>query len=288
MSIIVPPIKCQGIKTKLVKWILSKMPKEFDGIWYEPFMGSGVVGFNVKPKRAVFSDTNPHIIQFYNDMKNSIITDLIVRSYLEEQNLLLKEGGVEYYRFIRERFNSSPNSLDFLFLNRSCFNGIIRFNKKGGFNVPFCQKNNRFSKAYITKIVNQIKAVSKIIIENDYEFRCSPFENIITGCTNSDIIYCDPPYIDRYSDYYNEWKVDDENLLAEELSKTKAKFILSTWHHNKYRANDHIKNYNSFYIDTIEHFYHIGAKERNRNSMVECLITNFSLNDGEEIRVIAI
>lgn len=53
MTIMVPPIKCQGIKTKLVEWIKSNI-SSYDGIWYEPFMGSGVVGFNIRPKKAVF------------------------------------------------------------------------------------------------------------------------------------------------------------------------------------------------------------------------------------------
>lgn len=53
---IVPPIKCQGIKTKLVPWIKAIVPDDFDGRWIEPFMGSGVVAFNLRPKRALLAD----------------------------------------------------------------------------------------------------------------------------------------------------------------------------------------------------------------------------------------
>ena len=67
-KIIVPPIKCQGIKTKLVNDIRKQIPINFNGIWIEPFMGSGVVGFNIQPKKAIFADTNPHLINFYNDI----------------------------------------------------------------------------------------------------------------------------------------------------------------------------------------------------------------------------
>ena len=65
----VPPIKIQGIKTKLVPLIRECVSLEPHAVWYEPFMGSGVVGFNIEPRRAVFSDINPHIINFYNHGK---------------------------------------------------------------------------------------------------------------------------------------------------------------------------------------------------------------------------
>ena len=65
-KIFVPPLKIQGIKTKLVPLIRENVILDKETIWYEPFMGSGVVGFNVEPERAVFADVNPHIINFYN------------------------------------------------------------------------------------------------------------------------------------------------------------------------------------------------------------------------------
>ena len=69
MTVKVPPIKCQGIKTKLVEWIKDHSSLEGNGTWIEPFMGSGVVGFNMRPSRAIFADVNPHIINFYNAIK---------------------------------------------------------------------------------------------------------------------------------------------------------------------------------------------------------------------------
>ena len=68
-KVFVPPIKIQGIKTKLVPFIQSRLALERDTVWVEPFMGSGVVGFNAAPKTAVFADINPHIVGFYNQIK---------------------------------------------------------------------------------------------------------------------------------------------------------------------------------------------------------------------------
>ena len=84
-KIAVPPLKCQGIKTKLVDWILDHVTLNEDGIWIEPFMGSGVVGFNVRPQRAVFNDANPHIINLYNAIKREEITASIATEFLKKK-----------------------------------------------------------------------------------------------------------------------------------------------------------------------------------------------------------
>lgn len=171
-KVYVPPIKIQGIKTKLVELISNTACLNDTSVWYEPFMGSGVVGLNLSPKRAVFADSNPYIIQFYNEIKNGIINSSIVREYLEREGNLLFEKDEQHYYYIRDRFNENHHSLDFLFLNRSCFNGMIRFNKNYKFNVPYCHKPQRFSKSYITKIVNQVKRLEEIIPKNEWEFKC--------------------------------------------------------------------------------------------------------------------
>ena len=72
--ITIPPIKSQGIKTKLVSWIHSIIPSNFNGIWIEPFMGTGVVGFNLAPKQAIMCDTNPHLVAFYDAILKKHIT----------------------------------------------------------------------------------------------------------------------------------------------------------------------------------------------------------------------
>ena len=123
MKIFVPPIKSQGIKTKLVEWIKSNVEQIDYDRWVEPFMGTGVVAFNIRPKRALLCDSNPHIIKFYNSLKSKEITSKIVKEYLiKEGEQLLASEGKHYYE-VRNRFNENGSSLDFLFLSRSCFNG---------------------------------------------------------------------------------------------------------------------------------------------------------------------
>lgn len=275
MKVVAPPIKSQGIKTKLVPWINTLIPHEFSDRWVEPFMGTGVVGLNLAKKSALLCDTNPHLINFYTAIQTGSITPEIAKEYLQKEGNTLREKGQEHYNFIRSRFNEDGNPLDFLFINRSGFNGMIRFNKKGGFNIPFCHKPNRFAQAYVTRITNQIQFVKTTIEANDFIFRCQNFDETISKSKATDIIYCDPPYIGRHVDYYNGWSEKDERDLFITLNKTPCKFILSTWHHNDFRSNAYIDLYwNKFNILTREHFYHVGGKEKNRNPMIEAIITN--------------
>ncbi len=277
MTVNVPPLKCQGIKTKLVGWINDHAILEKDGAWIEPFMGSGAVGFNVRPSRAIFADVNPHIVNFYNAIKQGKITAGIAREFLENEGAKLQKKGEDHYYEVRARFNKEGNPLDLLFLNRACFNGVMRFNKKGEYNVPFGHKPERFAKAYITKIANQIKYVTQALSQHDWQFICADFRKTISSATASDFVYCDPPYAGRHVDYYNTWSDKEEQELYDLLAATSAKFILSTWHSNRYRTNPAIEKYAyRFTILTREHFYHVGASEKNRNPMLEAIVLNYN------------
>jgi len=271
----VPPIKIQGIKTKLVPWIKENVELSEQTRWIEPFLGSGVVGFNIAGKNAIFADSNPHTINLYNQLKDKKINSAIIKQFLIDEGKILTEKGQEHYNFIRERFNNEKNPLDFLFLNRSCFNGMIRFNRDLKFNVPYGHKPERFAQAYITKIINQVKYLETAFSRNNWILKCQTFEETINEATKDDFIYCDPPYIGRHVDYYDSWDEKDEIKLHELLVKSGAKFILSTWDNNQYRKNEYLDTvWKDCYKLNMEHFYHIGAKEENRNPMIEALIMN--------------
>ena len=277
MKVITPPIKSQGIKTKLVPAIMH-LVSDYSGRWIEPFLGTGVVAFNSNAKKALLSDVNPHLINFYKRLQSKEITPLDIQSFLYSEGEKLKnadENGASYYKEVRARFNTNFDSLDFLFLSRAGFNGMIRFNKNGNWNIPFCKKPERFARAYVTKIVHQAEnCLHKMTL--NWQFENKDFRDIILQADENDFIYCDPPYAGRYVDYYSGWTEKDENDLFELLKNTKAKFILSSWHHNDFRYNENIKKYEkAFNVLTQEHFYFAGAKEKNRNSVVEALVLNY-------------
>lgn len=291
MRIIIPPIKSQGIKTKLVPWInevITYSGVDASAKWIEPFFGTGVVGFNAPLAGAhIVGDTNPHVIEFYQGVCDGSITPYKVRKYLESQNELLSrsdENGYAYYREVKDRFNTLHNPLDFLFLSRAGFNGMMRFNRNGDWNIPFCKKPSRFSPAYITKICNQVDRVAHVLEMCDWRFLNVSFAETISYAGKDDLIYCDPPYYGRYVDYYNGWTERDEEKLYEALSTTPARFILSTWHHNDYRRNEMIGRFwDRFNILTTNHFYHSGAHIENRHSVVEALVFNFDIKKEPSI-----
>lgn len=292
MAVIVPPIKSQGIKTKLVPWINDLVLKsgiDHESRWIEPFFGTGVVGFNAPVEGThIVGDTNPHIINFYKGIQSGDITHYSMRAYLEKESRLLAaadEDGYAHFREVRDRFNAEHNPYDFIFLSRAGFNGMMRFNSHGNWNIPFCKKPDRFTPAYITKICNQIANIEQIIRKSEWNFYISDFRETIASAKEGDIIYCDPPYYGRYVDYYNGWSEQDEQDLFNALAHTQAKFILSTWHHNDFRTNEMIDKYwNRFHVTTKDHFYHNGGNLENRHSIVEALAYNFDIQEKTNIR----
>ena len=248
-KIIVPPIKCQGIKTKLVPFIKENVKFDNAGTWIEPFVGTGVVVFNLQPQNALLSDKNQNIISFYKGIQDKLITPSIVREFLEYHGQNLSKYGEEYYKKMRDEFN-----------------------RKGNFNVPFCQKPNRFSKAYITKICNQIEHVSRVMEGKNWKFLCCPWQETMSKAKENDYIYLDPPYIGRDTSYVGEWPESEAIQLSVFSHKSKANVCLSMWKENQFRRNEHLYKYwGDFAWFEQEHFYHIGAKESNRHPITEIL-----------------
>jgi DNA adenine methylase len=93
---LVPPIKCQGIKTKLVPEIRNLVASQTYARWVEPFCGSCVVPLNIQPSKALLSDTNIHIIQLYKDIQSRFVTPAGVKEFLTGNGEKLKVGGEEY------------------------------------------------------------------------------------------------------------------------------------------------------------------------------------------------
>ena len=211
MPVIIPPIKSQGIKTKLVPWINDLILQSGIDVeranWIEPFFGTGVVGLNTPVGgNRIVGDSNPHIIRFYNEVQAGNITPQTMRAHLQREGEMLAnaaDDGYAHYREVKNRFNQEHSSFDFIFLSRAAFNGMMRFNRQGQWNIPFCKKPERFAPAYITKICNQIAAAQHAIQQHHWEFNNVPFIETIQRAQAGDIIYCDPPYFGRYVDYYN-------------------------------------------------------------------------------------
>ena len=271
----VPPVKCQGIKTKLVPFILGSIKwKAYENSrWIEPFLGSGSVAFNVCPEAAILSDTNRHIIDLYKAIQRGDLDAQIVKYHLTKEGIKLEKSGGSYYYEVRDRFNETSAPLDFIFLNRSCFNGVMRFNSSGKFNVPFGRKPDRFSRPLITKICNQVSWAACQMKGRRWDFRISPWKQILKEAKENDFVYLDPPYIGRHTDYYNAWSEEDAEALASEARKLPCGFALSMWFCNRFRENPHLaERWAGLEMRLFTHFYHVGSNEEFRNEMIEALV----------------
>ena len=229
------------------------------------------------------TDTNVHVIRFYRDIASGILTADSVREYLWAEGRLLAERGSEHYYRVRDRFNDNPTSLDFLFLNRSCFNGVIRFNRKGQFNVPFGKKPERFRQAYVAKIANQVSYLKAVMEGRDWRFETADWPDSLAQATENDFVYADPPYAGRHTDYYSNWDEQQEKELLSRLRQLPCGFALSTWKENRYRTNPRLpSDLPDVVIRATEHFYHVGPTERLRNSMTEALVLkkDFAVDDS--------
>lgn len=277
-SMIITPIKIQGKKTKIVPKImeiadglLSEHP-EID-TWVEPFLGSGVVAFNCpgRIKKVIVNDINPHIIKFYKGVADGIITPDKIREVFNTHNQNLLKDGYDYYNQIKDRFNQSFDTMDFLFLTRTGFNGVMRFNNSGKWNVPFCKLNNRLSKNVIDDLVSSVDELSRLFKSKEFIFYNKSFEEVIESAPENSIFYCDPPYYGLQVQYFKGWGKEDEIRLNEML-KDKM-FIYSTWLEDGIRENPMINEYwGGYEIEGKKHKYNVAEKAEKRNQVTEGLI----------------
>ena len=275
---IIPPIKIQGKKTKIV----PKIMEIADGIlndhpeidtWVEPFLGSGVVAFNCpgRIKKVIVNDINPHIIKFYKGVADGTINPDRIREVFDIHNQNLLKDGYDYYNRIKDRFNQSFDTMDFLFLTRTGFNGVMRFNNSGKWNVPFCKLNNRLSKNVIDDLASSVDELSRLFKSKDFTFYNKSFEEVIESAPENSIFYCDPPYYGLQVQYFKGWGKEDEIRLNEML-KDKM-FIYSTWLEDGIRENMMINEYwGEYEIEGKKHKYNVAEKAEKRNQVTEGLI----------------
>ncbi|NDJ58078.1 Dam family site-specific DNA-(adenine-N6)-methyltransferase [Enterobacteriaceae bacterium 4M9] len=185
-----PILKWPGGKSRLMPELLQHLPKA--DCLIEPFVGGASVFLNTDYRRYILADINPDLIRLYREVKSSpqLVIDL-ARTLFDAGN-----SKDEYLRF-RQIFNNAKGLLDanraalFIYLNRHCFNGVVRYNQSGEFNTPFGQHK---SAPYFPE--KEIRQFSEKANDTHAVFLCCSFENTLKVMTGQDVaIYCDPPYL---------------------------------------------------------------------------------------------
>jgi len=241
--------------------------------WVEPFLGSGVVAFNCPKfiKKVIVNDINPHIINFYRGISDGVITKETIRDEFEVYNKNLLSGGDRYYNEVKDRFNQTFQTMDFLFLTRTGFNGVMRFNSSGRWNVPFCKLKDRLSKSVIDELSLSVDELSRLFREKEFLFYNQSFEKVIESAPENSLFYCDPPYYGLQTQYYKGWGKENE-ILLNSLLKNKV-FIYSTWINDGHRDNPMIQElWGDYEMDSLSHKYNVAEKADQRNKVTEGLI----------------
>lgn len=292
-----PFIKWVGGKTQLLDEIDRKLPADFaerkNLTYIEPFVGGGAALFWILQKfpnieNAVICDINKDLMTTYLVIKNQpekLIAFLqkIQKSYLS----LDDEKRKEFYLEKRNRFNKKEcdeieNSAIFVFLNRTCFNGLYRVNRKGEFNVPF----GRYANPKIcdeATILADSNLLQKVTILN------GDFSETLRFANKNSFFYFDPPYkplseTSSFNAYAKEAFNDSEQIrlseFCKEIEMRGAKFILSNSDVKGRNPNDNFFDdlYRQFIIQRVWAKRIVNANAEKRGKLTELMIQNFESN----------
>ncbi|MCX7024034.1 MAG: Dam family site-specific DNA-(adenine-N6)-methyltransferase [Spirochaetes bacterium] len=210
---LVPFLKWAGGKRWLIRNHRDFFPSSLKGTYFEPFLGGGSVFSSLRPPQSVLSDSNGELINTYLQIKRHW-------KHIDEGLALLQiHHSSEFYYKIRNRKNTNPlkRALRFLYLNRTCYNGLYRVNKNGDFNVPIGTRST------IVRPEDDYQGWSKAL--RSTELVVSDFEPMIQHAGKGDLIFADPPYTILHNQNcflkYNEvlFSWNDQLRLAETLWK---------------------------------------------------------------------
>jgi len=271
-----PFIKWAGGKRQLLPEIMDRLPKEFNN-YYEPFIGGGALLLELQPKNAVIGDVNKTLITTYKIIEETPNDLMKVLSEYETKHNNSDDKKVFYYE-MRDSFNEKleNNIYDiytsalFIYLNKTCFNGLYRVNSKGLFNVPF--NNKKEVKIYDT---DNIRDISKYMKHVDAAVR--DFEETCRTACKGDFVFFDSPYVplndDSFQSYTKEGFSLEEHVRLSNLYKElsdKGIYCMLT-NHNTKLINDLYKDFN---IDVVN-VKRLINRDANKRTGEEVIITNY-------------
>lgn len=268
-------VKWAGGKTQLLSQFEPLIPDDFN-YYVEPFIGSGAMFFfmkkNFEPDNIIISDNNEELINVYKMVQNN----------LEELLVLLQEHknnhSKEYYYEIRstlvEELSLLERAARFLYLNKTCFNGLYRVNSKGLFNVPIGSYKN-------PNIVNEKNLREANELLDGVTIKLQPFEKSLENVKQGDFVYFDPPYYPlsktaNFTSYTKNAFLDEEqNKLADvyhEMDQLSCKLMLSNsdtpFIHNLYSGN-------GYRVEKVKARRMINSNASKRGAIDEVLVMNY-------------
>lgn len=266
-----PIVKWVGGKRQLMFELIKNMPKSYNR-YFEPFIGGGALFFELQPENAYISDMNEELINLYSVVRDNVY-ELI-------EDLGKHEVSKEYFLEIRnidrsEKYaglSSIERASRFIYLNRTCFNGMYRVNSQGQFNVPFGHYKN-------PRIIDESNLLNCSKLLNKTEIKCADFSEILTKVQKDDFVYFDPPYVplnetSSFTSYTKDgFDIDMQFKLrdvCDELDSMGVKFMLSN--SDTKLVNELYANYE---IKKVFASRQINANADGRGKITEVLVKNY-------------
>lgn len=266
-----PIVKWVGGKRQLMFELLKIMPKSYNR-YFEPFIGGGALFFELQPQNGYISDMNEELINLYSVVRDDVY-ELI-------DDLNKHEVSKEYFLKIRnldrtEKYNSLSDvkkASRFIYLNRTCFNGMYRVNSQGQFNVPFGNYKN-------PRIVDAENLMNCSKLLKNTEICCADFSEILNKVQKGDFVYFDPPYVPlNETSSFTSYTKDGFDLdmqfklreVCEELDSMGVMFMLSN-------SDTKLVNelYSSYEIKKVFASRAINANGNGRGKITEVLVRNY-------------
>ena len=275
-----PFIKWVGGKGKLIPELRNFYPKSYDR-YFEPFVGGGALFMHLGRKNVIINDFSEDLMNVYKLIRDSH-TELM--DALDKLEIEHQKGPKQHYYNIREmdrdeewgEVDALIKAARFIYLNKTCFNGLYRVNKKGYFNVPFNgkEKINTYEKDNIINLSKYLNNANIKILTGD-------FEDAVKKAKKGDFIFFDPPYDviknDSFEKYTKEgFGVEGQKRLAKLFKKLDKKgcYVMLT-NHNTPLINELYKDYN---IDVINVKRMVNSDASNRVG-VETIIYNYRVEE---------
>lgn len=266
-----PIVKWVGGKRQLMFELLKNMPKTYNR-YFEPFIGGGALFFELQPENAYISDMNEELINLYSVVRDNVyelIADLNKHEVSKEFFLKIRNlDRTDEYKNLSNLQRASR----FIYLNRTCFNGLYRVNSQGQFNVPF----GNYKKP---RIVNENNLLNCSELLKNTEIKCADFSEILTKAKKDDFVYFDPPYVplnetSSFTSYTKDgFDMDMQFKLREvcdELDLMGVKFMLSN-SDTKF-VNELYSNYE---IKKVFASRAVNANADGRGKITEVLVMNY-------------
>ncbi len=281
-----PMLKYRGGKSKEIPNLLQYIPR-FTGHYIEPFFGGGALFFHLEPQRAIINDINTKLIDFYRGVRDNYDhlrneLDEIERLYNDNRkkfdtlkalhpNERVEDKNEALYYYLRAMFNdtiekSYSNALLYYYINKTAYSGMIRYNARGEFNVPFGRYRHLNTSAVTLSHCHLLQQSE--IFNSDYSV-------IFNRCQANDFMFLDPPYDCIFSDYGNEehkngFNEENHRRLAHDFGNLPCRTLMvisrTPLTEELYRGN---------IINEYEKSYAVNIRNRFKATARHMIVTNY-------------